>query len=68
LDEPCQGLDIAHIKAFTALIDSICQDRDTTLIYVSHYEDELPSCIQFKMELTEGKQLIKKKSVTLTAE
>jgi len=68
LDEPCQGLDIAHIKAFTALIDSICQGTDTTLIYVSHYEDELPSCIQFKMELTEGKQHIKRKSVTLTAE
>lgn len=62
LDEPCQGLDEEHIHHFVSLIDNICQQSNTTLIYVSHYDDELPSCIQYKMELADGKQIIQKKS------
>lgn len=57
LDEPCQGLDAEHINEFVNIIDEICNQSNTTLIYVSHYEDEIPACIQHKLELSEGKQI-----------
>lgn len=57
LDEPCQGLDKEHAKQFIQLIDIICSQSDTTLIYVSHYNNEIPSCITKKMELYQGKQV-----------
>ncbi len=61
LDEPCQGLDDEHIAYFIELIDAICYASNTSLIYVSHYDEEIPSCIQFKMELINGKQTLQKK-------
>lgn len=53
LDEPCQGLDDQQTGDFLYLIDHFC--RNTTLIYVSHYDQEVPSCINKKLELREGK-------------
>jgi molybdate transport system ATP-binding protein len=53
LDEPCQGLDDQQTADFIYLIDQFCQDK--TLIYVSHYDQELPSCINKRIELKEGK-------------
>ncbi len=57
LDEPCQGLDSHQTKQFLQLIDEICGHSETTLIFVSHYEDEIPGCITRKMELQQGKQI-----------
>ncbi len=45
LDEPCQGLDEQQVKNFVALIDELCIQSNKTLIYVSHYENEIPTCI-----------------------
>ncbi len=56
LDEPCQGLDNQQTVNFIYLIDHFCQDK--TLIYVSHYDQEVPSCINKKLELNEGKATI----------
>lgn len=56
LDEPCQGLDEQQTADFIYLIDHFCQSK--TLIYVSHYENELPSCINKKIELKEGSATI----------
>lgn len=56
LDEPCQGLDDQQTTDFVYLIDHFCQDK--TLIYVSHYDHEVPSCINKKLELKEGKATI----------
>jgi molybdate transport system ATP-binding protein len=56
LDEPCQGLDDQQTADFVYLIDHFCQDK--TLIYVSHYDHEVPSCINKKLELKEGKATI----------
>jgi molybdate transport system ATP-binding protein len=53
LDEPCQGLDNQQTADFVYLIDHFCQNA--TLIYVSHYDHEIPSCINKKLELREGK-------------
>jgi molybdate transport system ATP-binding protein len=55
LDEPCQGLDDTETKAFTALVDAICRSLHKTLIYVSHYDADLPSCITKRLALNQGK-------------
>jgi molybdate transport system ATP-binding protein len=57
LDEPCQGLDDHQTKQFIQLIDEICSQSETTLIFVSHYDDEIPACISKKLELQQGKQI-----------
>ncbi|KAI9429518.1 ABC transporter [Russula earlei] len=54
LDEPCQGLDPEQTQQFIQLIDTICEQTNTTLIYVSHYEEEVPFCINRVLELTHG--------------
>ncbi|HRP55505.1 ATP-binding cassette domain-containing protein [Agriterribacter sp.] len=55
LDEPCQGLDQEHIQQFRGIIDDICRMFDTTLLYVSHYKEEIPDCITRFMQIDEGK-------------
>jgi molybdate transport system ATP-binding protein len=56
LDEPCQGLDDHQTADFVDLIDHFCYNK--TLIYVSHYDHEVPSCINKTLELREGKSTI----------
>jgi molybdate transport system ATP-binding protein len=57
LDEPCQGLDEQQTRHFLALIDDICDQSATTVIYVSHYAHEIPTCITRKLELKEGQDI-----------
>ncbi len=45
LDEPCQGLDTANRRKMLRLIDRIGGATGTRILYVSHYEDEIPTCI-----------------------
>ncbi|MEO8962832.1 MAG: ATP-binding cassette domain-containing protein [Ginsengibacter sp.] len=54
LDEPCQGLDYQQSIQFVSLIDHICSLSKKTLIYVSHEESTIPSCIQKVLELERG--------------
>ncbi len=58
LDEPCQGLDDEQKDVFINLVNNICEQFNKTLIYVSHYDTEVPDCISYVMELTNGKQEI----------
>lgn len=55
LDEPCQGLDETVARSVRRLADELCRQRGTTLIYVSHYEHDFPSCIQHRLHLEQGK-------------
>jgi len=55
-DEPCQGLDESQTEAFVNLVDDICAQTDTTLVYISHYANEAPVCISHVLELENGKQ------------
>jgi molybdate transport system ATP-binding protein len=58
LDEPCQGLDQNQTQHFNKLVDELCKNG-TTLIYVGHFESQLPSCIEKRMVLENGEiQLI----------
>ena len=58
LDEPCQGLDHQQTQNFTDLVDALCTQLNKTLIYVSHYDHEVPQCIDKVLELKHGKQTI----------
>ena len=54
LDEPCQGLDESQTELFIHLVDDICSQSDTTIVYVSHYENDVPACISHVLELEGG--------------
>ncbi len=56
LDEPCQGLDDQQVKDFVALVDALCAQSNKTLIYVSHYENEIPKCVNKVMLLENNSQ------------
>jgi molybdate transport system ATP-binding protein len=56
LDEPCQGLDEQQVKDFVALVDDLCNQLNKTLIYVSHYENEIPKCVDKVMLLENNAQ------------
>ncbi|WP_205945665.1 ATP-binding cassette domain-containing protein [Pedobacter frigiditerrae] len=53
LDEPCQGLDQQQTIHFNKLIDELCKNG-TTLIYVGHFESQLPDCIEKRIVLENG--------------
>lgn len=54
LDEPCQGLDQQQTLYFNNLVDAISRNG-VTIIYVGHFETQLPSCITHKLVLKNGK-------------
>ncbi len=56
LDEPCQGLDDHQVEQFKHIINKICLHFNTTLVYVSHYKNHLPSCITHELRLHKGLQ------------
>jgi molybdate transport system ATP-binding protein len=53
LDEPCQGLDQQQTIHFNRLVDDLCK-QGTTLIYVGHFEAQLPECIEKRILLENG--------------
>jgi molybdate transport system ATP-binding protein len=55
LDEPCQGLDDDQISHFKNLITVLCTEFEATLIYVSHYKDHIPGCVDHFLKLEKGK-------------
>jgi molybdate transport system ATP-binding protein len=55
LDEPCQGLDKELAAGFIGLINDICVNMNKTLIYVTHYEEEIPTCVTNRLKLEQGK-------------
>ncbi len=55
LDEPCQGLDVSATERFKSVVDAICASGERTLIYVSHYTYEIPSCVTKFIRLNEGR-------------
>jgi molybdate transport system ATP-binding protein len=55
LDEPCQGLDEDQTANFLAIVNSICIEFGTTLIYVSHYLQDVPSVVTRYLKLRDGR-------------
>ncbi|WP_416867532.1 MAG: ATP-binding cassette domain-containing protein [Imperialibacter sp.] len=58
LDEPCQGLDHAQQTRVRTVVDAVCSASSTALIYVTHYEEELPACVDHVLQLEKGKRVI----------
>ena len=52
LDEPMHGLDLRHCVMVKEIIDTFVLRPHKTLVMVSHYESELPSCITRRLLLT----------------
>jgi len=55
LDEPCQGLSTEQKENIKSLIDQICTVSNITLIYVSHYPEDIPNCVNKSLSLDNGK-------------
>lgn len=51
LDEPLHGLDISNKRKAARIIEQFCERPGKTLIYVTHYPHELPSCVDKRFEL-----------------
>ena len=51
LDEPLHGLDDHNSLMVKKIIDDYCSDPTKTLIMVTHYEEELPTCINRRKSL-----------------
>lgn len=54
LDEPCQGLDNYHTEKMKWITDQICRHQQKTLIYVTHYKNEIPACVTHLLQLQKG--------------
>jgi len=51
LDEPLHGLDDENRRMVKGIVDKYCENPDVTLIYVTHYKNELPNCIDNSLYL-----------------
>ena len=52
LDEPLHGLDNQNRTIVKDIIETFSQRPNKTIIMVTHYEEDLPSCFTLKMNLT----------------
>ncbi len=52
LDEPLHGLDAANKQRVNRIIDRMVKTNHSTLIYVTHYENEIPECVKYAKRLT----------------
>ncbi len=57
LDEPCQGLDPDRKQHLLDLINRICTLTGKTLVFVSHYEFEVPECINKYIRVERGRRI-----------
>ena len=53
-DEPCQGLDDHQQQHFKSVVDAICYISNVTLIYVTHYQHEIPDSVDKVLKLNKG--------------
>ena len=58
LDEPLHGLDTANRALVRRIIDAFCHRLDKTLVMVTHYEEELPPCIDHRLRLVRPLQVL----------
>jgi molybdate transport system ATP-binding protein len=57
-DEPCQGLDLHQQHHFKMLVDTICELSNVTLIYVTHYQHEIPDSVNKVLRLDKGEVIV----------
>jgi molybdate transport system ATP-binding protein len=54
LDEPCQGLDDEQRASFKKMFEMLGAHFRTTMIYVSHYREEIPDIVSKHLRLDAG--------------
>lgn len=55
LDEPCSGLDIIAREKMLDAIEAFAKQSDKTIIYVTHYAEEVPDCFEHALLLRNGR-------------
>jgi molybdate transport system ATP-binding protein len=55
LDEPLHGLDLRNRRLVKDVIETFCRRKNKTLIMVTHYQEELPKCIDHNIFLKKNK-------------
>lgn len=55
LDEPFQGFDTNSIKRANKLLNLMAEQLNTTMVFITHYRDEIPECINKTYLLKEGR-------------
>jgi molybdate transport system ATP-binding protein len=55
LDEPCQGLDAGQRRTLLEAVDRLVLQTGTSLIFVTHHQDEMPGCITHVLRLSAGR-------------
>ena len=66
LDEPCQGLDRINRRLILDAIDVIGAHSQSSILYVTHYPDEIPDCMTHMMwfeKLPDGSYTINQRSM-----
>ena len=53
-DEPCQGMDEHQQMHFKNIVNAICDMSNVTLIYVTHYQREIPDSVTKILRLDKG--------------
>jgi molybdate transport system ATP-binding protein len=56
LDEPCHGLDDENRSLILDLLETIASTGTTTLLHVTHEQDEVLSCEKNIIELLPGQK------------
>jgi molybdate transport system ATP-binding protein len=54
LDEPLHGLDVVNKNRVKKILEEFC-DGDKSLIYVTHYQNEIPNVVDKQLVLTKNK-------------
>jgi len=57
LDEPCQGLDPERKQRLLELINRVCTVTGKTLVFVSHYEKDVPGCVDKYIRIENGRRM-----------
>jgi molybdate transport system ATP-binding protein len=55
LDEAAQGMDDLQRVRFRETVDLVCKTLPVSMIYVSHYEEDIPKCVDKIFRLKGGK-------------
>jgi molybdate transport system ATP-binding protein len=55
LDEAAQGMDELQRAVFRQMVDAICAHLPLALVYVSHYDEDVPDCVHRVLVLESGR-------------
>lgn len=55
LDEPCSGLDVSARDKMLNTIEALAGRQDMTMVYVTHYAEEILDCFEHTLLLKQGK-------------